>query len=100
MPFGHVRMHDDPVSRQSADDLGALAYTSGSDIYVGSQPVNDETVFHEIDHVYQQASGPVAGTDNGMGAKVSSPRDPFEVSSSANGKRLARGEAPDLTLPG
>ncbi|MGW0792979.1 eCIS core domain-containing protein [Streptomyces sp. NPDC002911] len=100
MPFGHVRMHDDPVSQQSADELSALAYTSGSDIFIGSRPVNDETVYHEIDHVRQQAMGPVAGTDNGMGAKVSSPRDPFEVSSTANGKRVARGEAPDLTLPG
>ncbi len=100
MPFGHVRVHDDPVSQQSAEELGASAYTSGPDIYIGPQGMDDETMYHELDHVRQQALGPVAGTDNGMGAKVSSPRDPFEVSSAANGKRVARGEAPDLTLPG
>ncbi|NEC91008.1 DUF4157 domain-containing protein [Streptomyces sp. SID12501] len=100
MPFGHVRVHDDPVSQQSAEELGASAYTSGPDIYIGPQGMDDETMYHELDHVRQQALGPVAGTDNGTGAKVSSPRDPFEVSSSANGKRVARGEAPDLALPG
>jgi hypothetical protein len=100
MPFGHVRVHDDPVSQQSAVEMGASAYTSGSDIYIGPQGVDEETMYHELDHVWQQASGPVAGTDNGMGAKVSSPRDAFEVSSAANGRRVARGEAPDLTLPG
>jgi hypothetical protein len=100
MPFGHVRVHDDPVSQQSAEELGASAYTSGPDIYVGPHGVDDETMYHELDHVRQQTLGPVAGTDNGMGAKVSSPRDPFEVSSTANGKRVARGEAPDLALPG
>lgn len=100
MPFGHVRVHDDPVSRQSAQELGASAYTSGPDIYIGPRGVDDETMYHELDHVRQQALGPVAGTDDGTGAKVSNPRDPFEVSSTANGRRVARGEAPDLTLPG
>lgn len=100
MPFGHVRVHDDPVSQQSAVELGASAYTSGPDIYVGPQGADDETMYHELDHVRQQSLGPVPGTDNGMGARVSSPRDPFEVSSAANGRRVARGEAPDLALPG
>ncbi|MFE3263668.1 DUF4157 domain-containing protein [Streptomyces sp. NPDC059215] len=100
MPFSHVRVHDDPVSQQSAEELGASAYTSGPDIYIGPQGVDDETMYHELDHVRQQALGPVAGTDNGTGVKISNPRDPFEVSSTSNGKRVARGETPDLTLPG
>ncbi|MFJ8156952.1 DUF4157 domain-containing protein [Streptomyces sp. NPDC094468] len=100
MPFSHVRVHDDPVSQQSAEQMGASAYTSGPDIFIGTKAVDDETMYHELDHVRQQALGPVAGTDDGTGTKVSNPRDAFEVSSAANGRRVARGEAPDLTLPG
>ncbi|GAA4809157.1 DUF4157 domain-containing protein [Streptomyces ziwulingensis] len=97
--FSHVRVHSDAVARQSAQEYGALAYTSGSSIVVSRAAVDDETMFHEVDHVHQQMRGPVAGTDDGSGAKVSHRGDPFEVSAAANGRRLARGEAPHLGHP-
>lgn len=100
MDFGHVRVHSDPVAQRSAEELGALAYTTGSHIVLGGSRVEDEVMFEEVDHVRQQAFGPVPGTDNGRGEKVSHPDDPFERSAGANGRRLARGGAPDLSLPG
>ncbi|WP_406120620.1 DUF4157 domain-containing protein [Streptomyces sp. NBC_00989] len=100
MDFGHVRVHDDPVAQRSAEELGALAYTTGSHIVLGGGRVGDEVMYEEVDHVRQQALGPVPGTDNGRGEKVSHPDDPFERSAGANGRKLARGSAPDLSLPG
>ncbi|WP_211343143.1 DUF4157 domain-containing protein [Actinomadura pelletieri] len=100
MKFGHVRIHDGPVAQRSADDHGAMAYTTGSHIISGRSGLDDETLYHEAGHVWQQAMGEVAGTDDGTGTKISSPRDPFEVQASENGRRMARGEAPDLTSPG
>ena len=100
MDFGHVRVHSDPVAQRSADELGALAYTTGSHIVLGGNRVSDEVMYEEVDHVRQQALGPVPGTDNGRGEKVSRPDDPFEKSAGANGRKMARGAAPDLSLPG
>ncbi|MFF8394970.1 DUF4157 domain-containing protein [Streptomyces sp. NPDC016172] len=100
MEFGHVRVHDEPVAQRSAEELGALAYTTGSHIVLGGSRVSDEVMFEEVDHVRQQALGPVPGTDNGRGEKVSHPNDPFEKSAGSNGRKLARGADPDLSLPG
>jgi hypothetical protein len=96
MSFAHVRVHDGPVAQRSAMEYGAHAYTTGSDIVIGPQGVNDETLYHEIDHVRQQSMGPVAGTDDGSGARVSDPDDSFERRAAENGRRLAQGAAPDL----
>ncbi|WP_405974671.1 DUF4157 domain-containing protein [Streptomyces sp. NBC_00988] len=100
MDFGHVRVHDNPVAQRSAEELGALAYTTGSHIVLGDNRVEDEVMYEEVDHVRQQALGPVPGTDNGQGEKVSHPDDPFERSAGANGRKLARGADPELSLPG
>ncbi|MEV6595160.1 eCIS core domain-containing protein [Streptomyces acidicola] len=100
MPFGHVLVHKDPVAQRSAEELGALAYTTGSHIVLGENHVSDEVMFEELDHVRQQALGPVPGTDNGRGERVSHPNDPFERSAGSNGRKVARGDAPDLSLPG
>ncbi|MGW3101634.1 eCIS core domain-containing protein [Streptomyces sp. NPDC001100] len=100
MDFGHVRVHSGPVAQRSAEELGALAYTTGSHIVLGGGRVDDEVMYEEVDHVRQQALGPVPGTLTGTGEKVSHPDDPFERSAGANGRKLARGAAPDLALPG
>ncbi|MER6209350.1 DUF4157 domain-containing protein [Streptomyces sp. NPDC001642] len=88
MDFGPVRVHNGPVAQRSAEELGALAYTTGSHIVLGGGSVADEVMFEEVDHIRQQALGPVPGTDNGRGEKVSHPDDPFERSAGANGRRL------------
>ncbi|MDQ0786553.1 DUF4157 domain-containing protein [Streptomyces sp. B3I8] len=100
MRFDHVRLHDGPVAQRSATDHGAVVYTTGSHIVSGRSDLDDETLYHEGGHIWQQAMGEVAGTDDGSGTKVSSPHDPFEVQAAENGRRMARGESPDLTLPG
>ncbi|MFE7380129.1 DUF4157 domain-containing protein [Streptomyces zhihengii] len=100
MKFGHVRFHDNAVAQRSAADHGAEVYTTGSHIVSSRSSLDDETMFHEGGHVWQQANTQVAGTDDGTGTKVSSPRDPFEVQAAENGRRMKLGQAPDLTLPG
>jgi hypothetical protein len=100
MSFAHVRVHTGPVAQRSAVALGALAYTNGPDIIVGPQGANDETMYHEVDHVHQQSLGPVPGRDNGSGVRVSHENDPFERRSAENGRKMARGDAPELGIPG
>ncbi|MEU9452708.1 DUF4157 domain-containing protein [Streptomyces sp. NPDC048277] len=100
MGFGHVRVHSGPVAQQSAKEYGALAYTTGSDIVVSRSSLDDETMFHEIDHVHQQAMGPVAGSADGSGVSVSDKGDRFERSSAENGRRMAQGGLPDLGMYG
>ncbi|MEU0900361.1 eCIS core domain-containing protein [Streptomyces massasporeus] len=70
MDFGHVRVHSGPVAQRSAEALGALAYTTGSHIVLGGNRVSDEVMYEEVDHVRQQALGPVPGADNGRGERV------------------------------
>ncbi|MET8166476.1 DUF4157 domain-containing protein [Streptomyces sp. NPDC005329] len=100
MSLGHVRVHNDATAQRASADFQAHAMTVGHHIVLGSSRVDDETMFHELDHVRQQSQGPVAGTDNGSGVKVSDPGDSFERQSAANGRLVAQGSAPDLSLPG
>ncbi|WP_231335502.1 DUF4157 domain-containing protein [Actinomadura graeca] len=85
--FGDVRIHDDAVAQRSAAEIGARAYTSGSHVVVGAGGADKHTLAHELTHVIQQRSGPVAGTDNGQGLSVSDPGDRFEREAEANAKR-------------
>ena len=100
MNFGDVRKHDGPEAQQSAREFGALAYTVGPHIVAAEPNLPDDVMFHELGHRFQNAMGPVAGTDDGSGVRVSSPGDPFELQADSNGKKIARGEKPDLSLPG
>lgn len=100
MPLGHVRVHNDATAQRASADFQAHAMTVGHHIVLGSSRVDDETMFHELDHVRQQSQGPVAGTDNGSGVKVSDPGDAFERQSATNGRLVAQGSTPDLSLPG
>ncbi|MFE3598916.1 DUF4157 domain-containing protein [Streptomyces sp. NPDC059096] len=100
MPFNHVRVHNDETAQRASAEFGARAMTVENHIVLGSSSVDDETWFHELDHVRQQSKGKVAGSDDGSGNRVSSPGDPFELQSSDNGRRVAQGENPDLSMPG
>ncbi|WP_217545814.1 DUF4157 domain-containing protein [Streptomyces sp. GbtcB6] len=100
MRLSHVRVHSGPVAQRSAKEHGAHAYTTGDHIVLGAPRVDSETMYHEIGHIRQQSLGPVAGTDNGSGAKVSHPGDPFEVQAKDNGRKVDQGVAPDLSMPG
>ncbi|WP_367826405.1 DUF4157 domain-containing protein [Streptomyces sp. LMG1-1-1.1] len=95
--FSDVRIHDDTAARASAAEVGARAYTSGSHVVIGDGGADKHTLAHELTHVVQQRQGPVAGTDNGAGLKVSDPSDRFEREAEANAHRVMStppGEAP------
>jgi hypothetical protein len=76
-----VRLH---VDRHSAESVQAAAYTVGNDVvvhpdhYQAGTPSAQRTLVHELTHVVQQRSGPVAGTERAGGIKVSDPHDSFE----------------------
>ncbi|MFE1549990.1 DUF4157 domain-containing protein [Streptomyces sp. NPDC058718] len=86
--FSDVRIHDDSAARASAAEVGARAYTSGSHVVIGDGGADKHTLAHELTHVIQQRQGPVAGTDNGDGLKVSDPSDRFEREAELNARRV------------
>ncbi|WP_340376561.1 DUF4157 domain-containing protein [Streptomyces sp. SS7] len=92
--FSDVRVHDDGAAQRSAAEIGAHAYTSGSHVVIGRGGADRHTLAHELTHVIQQRSGPVAGTDNGSGLRVSDPSDRFERAAEANAVRALSGPAP------
>ena len=86
--FSHVRVHTDSAARASAAGVGARAYTSGSHVVIGYGGADKHILAHELTHVIQQRSGPVAGTDTGAGLRVSDPSDRFERQAAANASRV------------
>ncbi|WP_443033941.1 eCIS core domain-containing protein [Streptomyces sp. CA2R106] len=94
--FGDVRIHDDSRAQASAAEIGARAYTSGNNVVIGAGGGDRHTLAHELTHVVQQRQGPVAGTDNGQGLKVSDPGDRFEREAEANAARALAGPAPEV----
>ncbi|WP_079173773.1 DUF4157 domain-containing protein [Streptomyces monashensis] len=92
--FSDVRIHTGEAARASAAEVGARAYTSGNHVVIGEGGADRHTLAHELTHVIQQRQGPVAGTDNGSGLRVSDPSDRFEREAEANATRALRGPAP------
>ncbi|WBO68454.1 DUF4157 domain-containing protein [Streptomyces camelliae] len=86
--FSDVRIHTDAAAQASAAEVGAAAYTSGSHIVAGAAGLDRHTLAHELTHVLQQRSGPVAGTDRGDGLRVSDPADRFEREAEATARRV------------
>ncbi len=93
--FSDVRVHSDAAAKASAAEVGARAYTSGSHVVIGDGGADRHTLAHELTHVIQQRQGPVAGTDDGSGLKVSDPSDRFEREAEATAHRVLSGPAPD-----
>ncbi|MFC3237193.1 eCIS core domain-containing protein [Streptomyces nitrosporeus] len=92
--FSGVRVHDDAAAQASAAEVGARAYTAGNHIVIGKGGADRRTMAHELTHVIQQSRGPVAGTDNGSGLRISDPSDRFEREAEANAARVVSGPAP------
>jgi hypothetical protein len=94
--FSDVRIHDSGVAAASAQAVSAKAYTVGNEIVFNSgafQPETSEgrhTLAHELTHVVQQRSGPVAGTPTGDGISLSDPSDRFEREAEATASSLGR----------
>ena len=82
--FGDVRVHTDAKAAESASAVNAQAYTVGTDVVFQSGKYAPEThegkhmLAHELTHVVQQRSGPVAGTPAPGGINISDPSDSFE----------------------
>jgi hypothetical protein len=92
--FSGVRVHADSAARASAAEVGAHAYTSGDHVVIGDGGADKHTLAHELTHVIQQRTGPVAGTDHGGGLRLSDPSDPFERAAESNAVRVMSGSAP------
>ncbi|WP_229403203.1 eCIS core domain-containing protein [Micromonospora okii] len=97
--FSDVRVHDDTAARVSAAELGARAYTSGNHVVLGEGGGDRHTLAHELTHVIQQRLGPVAGTDDGTGLRVSDPDDRFEREAEATAHRALTTDVPAQADP-
>ncbi|MFD3543261.1 DUF4157 domain-containing protein [Streptomyces sp. NPDC058662] len=98
--FTDVRIHDGADAQASAAEIGARAYTSGSHVVLGRGGGDKHTLAHELTHVIQQRQGPVAGTDNGLGLRVSDPSDRFEREAEVNARRaMSRPHPPRTRTP-
>jgi Domain of unknown function (DUF4157) len=98
--FSDVRLHTDAKATSSAKAVQANAYTVGNDVVVRNDrysPTSDQgkqTLAHELTHVVQQRSGPVAGTSTGDGISVSSPDDKDERAAESKAAHAMAGPAP------
>ncbi|MFB7913074.1 DUF4157 domain-containing protein [Streptomyces sp. NPDC056061] len=92
--FSDVRIHNGAAAKASAAEVGARAYTSGSHVVIGDGGTDSHTLAHELTHVIQQRQGPVSGTDNGSGLRVSDPSDRFEREAETTARRALSGQAP------
>ncbi|MBF9069503.1 eCIS core domain-containing protein [Streptacidiphilus fuscans] len=92
--FSDVRLHTGQAARESAASVGARAFTSGSHVVIGEGGADRHTLAHELTHVIQQRSGPVAGTDRGDGLRVSDPGDRFEREAEQQATRVLAGAPP------
>lgn len=97
--FSNVRVHTDSAAHTTAESVQAHAFTSGSHIvfqrgrYDPASSAGKHMLAHELTHVVQQRSGPVAGTDTGGGLRMSDPSDSFERAAEANATRVMSGPA-------
>jgi hypothetical protein len=92
--FSDVRIHTGAKADQSARSINAQAYTVGSDVVFQSGKYAPDTdpgrhmLAHELTHVVQQRSGPVAGTPAAGGIMLSHPSDAFEQAAERSADRV------------
>ena len=95
--FSDVRVHTDKQASDSAEAVGANAYTVGNDVvfrsgqFDASSPTGQRTLAHELTHVVQQRSGPVDGSPAPGGINLSSPSDRFEQAADKNADAVMSG---------
>lgn len=98
--FGDVRVHTDSKASESARSVQAHAYTVGNDVVFQSGKYEPESesgkrmLAHELTHVVQQRSGPVAGTPAPGGIQISHPSDSFERAAESSADRVMAGGEP------
>ena len=75
-PFGHVRLHRDATAGRLSASIHAQAFTSGSDVHLGSgapdpsSPAGLRLLAHEMSHVRQQAAAGPGGATGAVGRVV------------------------------
>ena len=90
----HVRVHEGPGAREASGAIGALAFTLGNDIFVGTSGdlmASADTaglLAHEVTHVVQGGAGRLPSA-KGEGLSVSSPNQPHEREAEAIGRLAA-----------
>jgi hypothetical protein len=89
--FSRVRVHTDDAARASAAAVGARAYTSGNHVVIGPGAADRRTLAHELTHVIQHRQGPVTGTDDGSGLRLSDPSGRFERAAEAAAEGAVHG---------
>lgn len=91
--FSGVRVHSGPVAQRSASEIRAKAYTSGVHVVDGGGMTKEDWA-HELTHYLDQQAGPVPGTDDGSGLRVSDPSDAGERRAVAHAREVMRGTVP------
>src|SRR3984893_13256501 len=92
--FSDVRVHTDAKASDSARSVQAYAYTVGSDVvfqsgkYAPERDSGKRMLAHELTHVVQRRSGPVAGTPAPGGIQISHPSDRFEQAAEGSADRV------------
>ena len=103
--FSDVRVHTDAKASESARSVQAHAYTVGTDVVFQSGQYTPESdsgkkmLAHELTHVVQQRSGPVAGTPAPGGIKISHPSDTFEQAAESSADRAMSSQGPATQSP-
>ncbi|MFD8672677.1 DUF4157 domain-containing protein [Streptomyces seoulensis] len=69
-----VRVHTGPAATDSAAQMGARAYTSGSHIVIGKGGGDRHTLAHELTHVSSSATGPSPVRTPGRATPCPTPR--------------------------
>ena len=104
--FGDVRVHTGPKADDSARSINAQAYTVGNDLvfqsgkYAPESPTGMHTLAHELTHVVQQRSGPVAGSPAAGGIRLSDPADTFEQAAERSATAVFSGAPVTAASPG
>lgn len=91
--FSGVRVHSDTAAQRSALEIQAVAYASGSHVVDGGGMTKEDWA-HELTHYLDQQAGPVPGTDNGSGLRLSDPTDAGERRAVDNARKVVSGPVP------
>jgi len=103
--FSQVRVHNDQASAAAADNLGAAAYTTGSDIVFSAGSYQPDTatgrglLAHELAHVVQQAGAPPVMQSKSADPPVTAPHDPSERAAEAAAEAVLSGRSPATPSP-
>lgn len=91
--LGDVRVHSDDQAQSSAEQIGARAFTQGSDIFLGRGESGSDLrlMAHEAAHVVQQQGAPAAGPQ--AKAAVGATNDPAEREADTVADRIVAGQA-------